>query len=229
MAQTDDLELWEEVFHYMENETNKYTKVLSILRNNRQFFLTFDLNLYFYWCDLEERENSATARKMYQQLVATTSDYPAYERWIQLEIREKQWSSAKTLYDSLMTLYQSDIELLVYVVVEYSDFVVKYYKDLEYAKKLLKTYFDHLPFSQYLFTKYLEFLKHFENKEGYYDELMQLIGEALTKAKNTLPDPQFAAVLKTLRYYLRSTLTSIYLIKLSERKMMEVEEKLKTN
>lgn len=232
MAQTDDLELWEEVFHYMENETNKYTKVLSILRNNRQFFLTFDLNLYFYWCDLEERENPPTARKMYQQLVDNAPalpNYPAYERWIQFEIREKQWSNAKNLYDKLVGLCQGDMELLVYVVVEYADFVVRHYKDLEYAKKLLKTYFDHLPFSSYLFTKYLEFLKHFENKEGYYDELMQLIGEALAKAKSTLPDPQFAAVLKTLRYYLRSTLTSIYLIKLSERKMMEVEEKLKTN
>jgi len=50
----------------MENETNKYTKVLSILRNNRQFFLKFDINLYFYWCDLEERENVTAARKMYQ-------------------------------------------------------------------------------------------------------------------------------------------------------------------
>jgi hypothetical protein len=42
--------------------------------------------------------------------------------------------------------------------------VVKYYKDLDYAKKLLKTYFDHLPFNHYLFTKYLDFLKNFENK-----------------------------------------------------------------
>jgi hypothetical protein len=37
----------------MENETNKYTKVLSILRNNKVFFLKFDLGIYFYWCDLE--------------------------------------------------------------------------------------------------------------------------------------------------------------------------------
>lgn len=41
MAQTDDVELWEEVFHYMENETNKYTKVLNILRNNKLFFMKF--------------------------------------------------------------------------------------------------------------------------------------------------------------------------------------------
>jgi len=26
-----------------------------MLRNNKDFFLKFDLGLYFYWCDLEER------------------------------------------------------------------------------------------------------------------------------------------------------------------------------
>ena len=62
MAQTDDVEIWDEVFHYMENETNKYTKVLNILRNNKLFFMKFDLNIYFYWCDLEERENVSVAR-----------------------------------------------------------------------------------------------------------------------------------------------------------------------
>ena len=66
MALTDDIEHWEEVFHYMENETNKYTKVLSMLRNNKSFFLKFDVDLYFYWCDLEERDVANNARNMYQ-------------------------------------------------------------------------------------------------------------------------------------------------------------------
>jgi hypothetical protein len=52
MAQTYDKELWNEAFYYLEHETNKYSKVLSILRNNKQFFLKFDQDLYFYWCDL---------------------------------------------------------------------------------------------------------------------------------------------------------------------------------
>ncbi len=66
MAQTDDFELWDEVFHYLEHETNKYTKVLSILRNNRMFFIKFSKELFFYWCDLEERENAPKAREMYK-------------------------------------------------------------------------------------------------------------------------------------------------------------------
>jgi hypothetical protein len=52
MAQTDDFELWDEVFHYLEHETNKYTKVLSILRNNKAFFIKFSKEFFFYWCDL---------------------------------------------------------------------------------------------------------------------------------------------------------------------------------
>jgi hypothetical protein len=68
LAQTDDVSLWNEVFHYMEIETNKYSKVLSILQNNKYFFLRFDLNIYFYWCDLEERVDPAVARKMYEDI-----------------------------------------------------------------------------------------------------------------------------------------------------------------
>lgn len=55
---------------------------------------------------------------------------------------------------------------------------------------------------------------------------MLLINEALSKAKKTCTDSDFNALIRTLKYYLRSTLSSIYLIKLSERKMMEFEEKI---
>jgi hypothetical protein len=63
---------------------------------------------------------------------------------------------------------------------------VRYYKDFDFAKKLLKTYIDHLPFNKYLCLKYLEFMKNFENKEGYYEELMQTIYDAIAKAHKTL-------------------------------------------
>lgn len=52
-------------------------------------------------------------------------------------------------------LFQSDLEMMAYVLVEYSEFIVKYYKDFDFAKRLLKTYIDHLPFSQYLCLRYL--------------------------------------------------------------------------
>lgn len=41
----------------------------------------------------------------------------------------------------LLVLYQNDLELLSYVLVEYSEFVVRRYKDTEYPKKLLHAYF----------------------------------------------------------------------------------------
>lgn len=80
---------------------------------------------------------------------------------IQLEIRDKKLNSAKKLFDDILIVFQSDVEMICYILVEYSDFVVRYFRDLDYAKKLLKAYFDHLPFNHYLFTKYLEFIKNF--------------------------------------------------------------------
>lgn len=67
------------------------------------------------------------------------------------------------------------IDLLCYLLIEYTNYVVKYYKDLDYPSKLLKSYFDYLPYNHYLFTNYLLFMKNFEYKEAYYDELMALI------------------------------------------------------
>lgn len=68
----------------MENETNKYIKVLSMLRNNKYFFLKFDVDLYFYWCDLEERDVVNNARNMYQEIAKIKPTYEVYSRWIQL-------------------------------------------------------------------------------------------------------------------------------------------------
>ena len=58
---------------------------------------------------------------------------------------------------------------------------------------------------------------------------MQFITEALTKARKTLGESEFTNLNKIIKFYLRSTLSSIYLIKISEHKMLEVEEKLNKN
>jgi U3 small nucleolar ribonucleoprotein component len=58
-------------------------------------------------------------------------------------------------------------------------------------------------------------MKNFENKEGYYEELMQIIYDAIAKARKTLNHNEFTNLIKALKYYLRSTLSSIYLIKIS--------------
>jgi len=75
------------------------------------------------------------------------------------------------------------LELLCFVLVEYAEFVVRRYKDIEYPKKLLQAYFEALPYSEYLFSNYLEFLRNFENKDGYYDELMSVVATGLSKAR----------------------------------------------
>lgn len=43
-------------------------RVLELLRNNGIFFMNFSLDLYYYWCDLVERENVKNARSMYIKL-----------------------------------------------------------------------------------------------------------------------------------------------------------------
>lgn len=65
LAQTDDPEVWQENFDFMEIRANKYVKVLNTLRNNRAFFLSFDLDLAFYWCDLEERGDPKVTQGLY--------------------------------------------------------------------------------------------------------------------------------------------------------------------
>ena len=51
---------------------------------------------------------------------------------------------------------------------------------------------------------------------------MLFITEALTKAQKTLTQSDYGNLVKVVKFYLRSTLSSIYLIKLSEHKMLEV-------
>lgn len=54
---------------------------------------------------------------------------------------------------------------------------------------------------------------------------MQTIYEALSKARKSLQQHELGSLLKTLKYFLRPALNSIYLIKISEQKMLEVAEK----
>ena len=52
-------------------------------------------------------------------------------------------------------------EVLSYILVEYANYVVKYYKDYDYPRKLLKNYFEYLPYNDYLFTSYLQFMRNY--------------------------------------------------------------------
>lgn len=75
----------------------------------------------------------------------------------------------------MLSMYSADYETLSYVLIEYSHFVVRYYKDYEYPKQLIKNYFEYLPYNAYLLTEYLNFMQHFQNHEGFYDELMVIL------------------------------------------------------
>lgn len=107
--------------------------------------------------------------EVYKSETPQPNHVEVYFRHIQFELRDNQLANAKTLYDTLLLLYQGDLELLSFIVVEYADFFFRKYKDLDYPKRLLKTYFEALPYNDYLFTNYLEFSKNFENIDGYYD------------------------------------------------------------
>ena len=52
----------------------------------------------------------------------------------------------------MLSMYSNDHDTLSYILIEYSGFVVKYYKDYEYPKVLLKNYFDYLPYNSFLLT-----------------------------------------------------------------------------
>jgi hypothetical protein len=63
-------------------------------------------------------------------------------RHIQLELRAKEYNNAKMLYESVLTVFTSNINIVAYILIEYAEFTVKYFRDVEFSKKLLKTYFD---------------------------------------------------------------------------------------
>lgn len=68
--------------------------------------------------------------------------------------------------------------------------MLKYFRDLEFPKNLLKNYFEAYGFNLYLFCGYMEFyIKHIELKENnreIIEEFGHIILTGLKKAKNFL-------------------------------------------
>ena len=114
--------------------------------------------------------------------------------------------------------------MVTYTLIDFSNFITKHYKDYDYPKQTLKIYFEGLPFHEDLFLNYLYFLRNYENKDGYYDELMKVIEQGLSKGKRELSDKDYQRIVKVVRQYLREVLASVYLIKLSDRKVLEIEK-----
>ena len=88
-----------------------------------------------------------------------------FQRHIQLEIRSKEFNNAKILFDAVLNVFASNVEVISYVVLEYAEFVLKYFRDLDFSKRLLKNYMDAYGFNLYLFQNCLNFyIKHCELK-----------------------------------------------------------------
>lgn len=51
-------------------------------------------------------------------------------RHIQLELRAKEYNNAKTLYENILTVFTANIDIIAYVVVEYAEFIIKYFRDV---------------------------------------------------------------------------------------------------
>ena len=105
---------------------------------------------------------------------------------------------------------------------------MKYYRDINNAKQIFKDYFNSYPYSEYLFTNYLDFfVKHIEYKDGtkeakeVADEFINAILTGLRKAYETLSEADYNTIKKRVNHQMRNYILSIYLIKGAERKIKE--------
>jgi len=88
-------------------------------------------------------------------------------RHIQLEVRCKEFNNAKVLFDAVLNVFASNTEIIAYVVLDYAEFVLKYFRDLDFSKRLLRNYLDAYGFNLYLFQNSLNFyVKYCELKEN---------------------------------------------------------------
>ena len=66
-------------------------------------------------------------------------------RHIQMEIRYKEYLNACVLYETLLTTFTANPDILLSILLQYSDLALKYFRDID-VKKVLKSYFDAYPF-----------------------------------------------------------------------------------
>jgi hypothetical protein len=126
-------------------------------------------------------------------------------------------------------VFTSNINIVSYIVIEYAEFMIKYFRDIEFAKKLLKTYFESSVYNEYLFLSYLEFfINHVEYKENSkdsketYEDFVGIICNGLGRAFDNTPE-KYKSLKKIVQKYLRDYIVSIYSIKASEKRIKESE------
>lgn len=115
-------------------------------------------------------------------------------------------------------------------MIEYAEFIFKYFRDIESSKKLLKVYFEKY-FTQYLFTGYLQFYyKHIELKTGnrdLFNEFLEILKSGLKRAFNQLDEEEYKRAYSTVSSIVRSYLPSIFFLKAAEKAIKEMELSLK--
>jgi len=100
---------------------------------------------------------------------------------------------------------------------EYAEFVLKYFRDLDFSKRLLRNYLDAYGFNLYLFQNCLNFyIKHCELKESnreIFEEFTELVLVGLGKAQNAVEWKDYVKIRSMANHQMRNYLNTIYFIK----------------
>jgi len=67
-------------------------------------------------------------------------------RHIQMELRYKEFQNARVIYETILTTFTANVNIIAFVVIEYAEFALKYFRDID-AKKMLRNYFEAYPFN----------------------------------------------------------------------------------
>jgi hypothetical protein len=87
-------------------------------------------------------------------------------RHIQMEIRYKEFLNARILYETMLSTFTANPDILEIILQQYADLSLKYFRDID-VRKLLKSYFEAYPFHEGLFFTVLRFYRqHVELKEN---------------------------------------------------------------
>ena len=145
-----------------------------------------------------------------------------------MEIRYKEFLNAKVLYETMLTTFTANPDIVAAVLQQYSELCLKYFRDID-VRKLLRSYFEAYPFHEGLFFTVLRFYRnHVEVKEGsregkmVIEQVMDIVVEGLRRAKETLPF-RYSHISKLARKIMRDYVGTIYSVKTAERKIREME------
>ncbi len=215
----DEEWLWEEAFLWLEHEQNDYERVLETLRGKGSFFLHLSPRLCYYWCDLEEREDTKVEQGIYASLEQFRPEVETFIRDAQSHLRRKDLPGAKHKLDAALAAFSHSPEALAFLLLEYARVIFrKYSNDMVFPRSLLLAHLDSLPFTPAFYFSVLEFCRTCDPQKNAFDSMMAVVTAGLHKAC-ALPPGQFQQVVQATRLHFRKTLSHIELIKLADRNL----------